>query len=62
MTVALQDHLFAGGSGAEALHDAFVSPRRLPQRISDRGGSGRDHEDSWLEEGVDSTVQSRGHL
>ena len=34
----------------------------LPQHISDRGGSGRDHEDCWLEDGVDSIVQNRGHL
>ena len=26
----------------------------LPQHISDRGGGGRDHEDWWLEDGVDS--------
>ena len=54
MTAALQDHLLAGGRAAEPLHDAFLSRRRLPQHISDRGGGGRDHEDWWLEDGVDS--------
>ena len=56
MTVALQDHLFAGGRAAEPLHDAFHSRRRLSQHISDRGGGGRDREDWWLEDGVDDKV------
>ena len=34
----------------------------LPQHISDRGGGGRDHDDWWLEDGVHSLVQKRGHL
>ena len=62
MTAALQDHLFAGGRAAEPLHDASLSRGRLPQHISDRGGCGRDHEDWWLEDGVDSIVQNRGHF
>ena len=62
MTAALQDHLFAGGRAAEPLHDAFLLHRRLPQHISDRVGGGRDHEDWWLEDGVDSIAQNRGHL
>ena len=62
MTAALQDDLFAGGRAAELLHGAFLSRGRLPQHISDRGGGGRDHEDWWLEDGVDSIVQNRGHL
>ena len=61
MTDVLQDLLFAGG-GATELHDAFLSRRRRPQHISDRGGGGRDHEDWWLEDGVDSMVQNRDHL
>ena len=62
MTAALQDNLFAGGRAAEPLHDAFLSRRRLPQHAYDRGGGGRDREDWWLEDGVDSIVQNRGHL
>ena len=62
MTAALQNHFIAGGRTAEPLHDAFLSRRRLPQRISDRGRGGRDNEDWWLEDGVDSIVQNRGHL
>ena len=62
MTAALQDHLFAGGRVAEPLHDAFLSRRRLPQHIPGRGGCGRDHEDWWLEHGVDSILQKSGPL
>ena len=62
MTAALQDHLFAGGRAAEALHDPFLSRGGLPKHIPDRGGGGRDHEDWRLEDGGDSIVQNRGHL
>ena len=54
MTDAIEDYLFAGGRAAEPLHHALLSRRRLPQHISDRGGGGQDHEDWWLEDGVDS--------
>ena len=62
MTAAVQDHLFAGGRAAEPLHDAFFSRRRLPQHISDRGGSGRDHEDWRLEEDSTSWYKSEPPL
>ena len=62
MTAALQDNLFAGSRAAEPLHDASLSRERLPLHISDRGGGGRDHEDWWREDGVDSIVQDRGHF
>ena len=62
MKAALRDNLFAGGGAAEPFYDTFQSRRRLPQHISDRGGGGRDHEDWWLEDGVDSVVQERGHI
>ena len=62
MTAALQEHLFAGGRAAEPLHDASLSRVKLTQHISDRGCRGRDHEDWWLEDGVDSIVQNRDHF
>ena len=62
MTAALRGHLFAGGRAAEPIHDAFLSRGRPPQHISDRGGGGRDNEDWWLEDGVDSNAPHRGHL
>ena len=62
MTAALQGYLFAGGRVAEPLHDAFLSRGRRLQRISDQGGGGRDHEDWWLEDRVDSIVQNRDHI
>ena len=62
MTAAQLGHLFADGRAAEPLHGTFHSRARLPQRILDWGGSGRDHEDWRLEDGVASIVQSRGHL
>ena len=55
------DIYFAGGRAAGPLHDAFYSRERLPQHVSDRGGGGRDNEDWWLEDGVDSKVLHRGH-
>ena len=62
MTAALQDQLFAGGRAGEPLHDAFLSRGRLAQHISDRGGDGRDNEDWWLEDGLDSIVPNRSHF
>ena len=62
MTAVLQGHMLACGRAARPLHDAFLSRGRLPQHISDRGGGGRDHEDLWLEAGVDGIVHNRGHL
>ena len=59
---ALQGHLFAGGRAAESLHDALLSRGRLPQHIADRNGGGRDHEEWWLEDGIDSKMLHRGLL
>ena len=51
-----------GGRAAELLYDAFLSRGRLPQHMSDRDGGGRDYKDWWLEDGVDSIEENRGHL
>ena len=49
---------------AELLNHFMMHSFRVDgsQNISDRGGGGQDHEDWWLEDGVDSIVQNRGHL
>ena len=53
MTVSPPSPL-AGGRPAEPYHDAFVSSERLPHPIPGLGGGGRDLEDRWLEDGVNS--------